>query len=260
MWARRAVLGLALLLGACGGDDAAVSEDAAADAVSDVVVIDIPADGHVPADVPTDVPADVGADVPPDIGPMNACLPLGDGPGYRIASRAALRWKRSAVMEADLQTALGLEGAAVCGEIGLDGNCFDRVHLVALGGNDPIELTMYTPIPEPNAFTPLAVDRVVSAACGRRADLDWQAQTNGEPAQVFDKLDLTAATIDPETAGLGEQVDVLYRRLLARDPSVAERDIVRDMAAELDGEALSPREFAKLACVAIATTTEFIFQ
>ena len=51
-----------------------------------------------------------------------------------------------------------------------------------------------------------------------------------------------------------EQVDALYRRLLSRDPTDDERTIVASLA---DGQ--SGADFAKLACFAIGSSTEFLF-
>ena len=72
-----------------------------------------------------------------------------------------LRWKRSDALFADLAGALELERAAVCSEQGVD--CA-RIHRVALGGNDPFESTIYSPLTEPLVITPLVAERVVMAA------------------------------------------------------------------------------------------------
>ena len=197
---------------------------------------------------------DVGEDVPPP----NACLPSGEGPAYKISARASLRWKRAKALQRDLAGALGLGVGSMCSEVGFEGICFGLLHLVPLGGNDPIVAAMYKPLAEPSVSTSLATDRVVVAACGRRVDMD----TLMDPV-VFKHIDLGLAEISPESPGLDAQTEDLYRRFLARDPTSAEKAHIRTLAEPLtlNGEtsAVSARDFAKMACYAIATTTEFLF-
>jgi hypothetical protein len=57
---------------------------------------------------------------------------------------------------------------------------------------------------------------------------------------------------------LADQIAVLYRRLLGRDPDPAEQAILLVLAEPLDGEPITPREFAKTACFTVATTPEMI--
>ena len=181
------------------------------------------------------------------------------GPPFQISARARLRWKRVVALEQDLAAAMELAPAELCYEVGFPGICFSLLHLVPLGGNDPVIAAMYEPLKTPTVATALATDRVVIAACGRRADLD-----TANPPLVFKHIDMTLAEVSPDTEGLDDQIDELYRRFHGRIATDAEKSRVRSLAEPLmqengTGLPVSARELAKTACYAIATTTEFLF-
>ena len=52
----------------------------------------------------------------------------------------------------------------------------------------------------------------------------------------------------------------LFDRLLQRDPSETELEAIRLLRTDDDGGEVSARDFAKMACVAVGTSTEFLFQ
>jgi hypothetical protein len=197
---------------------------------------------------------DIDEDIPAE--PSNVCIPAGQGPPFKVAERADLRWKRVSALEFDLLTAMKL-GPKSCGEIGLAGVCFS-LHRVPLGGNDPVANAMYQPLAKPTLTSSLSFDRVVVALCGRRADEDHKAALDGLDPQVFTHLDWSAASVDPDDPKLADQITVLYQRLLGRDPDPAETAILLALAEPLEGEPITPREFAKTACFTVATTTEMI--
>jgi hypothetical protein len=188
---------------------------------------------------------------------FNACVPVEDGPGFEISSKADLRWKRATPLKNDLMVGLGLSEQEVCSELGLDGFCFNLIHMVPLGANDPVKAAMYKPVSEPGATAPLAIDRVVLSACGARADLDAVAPAASRV--VWREIDLELTSLDPNDVAIGNDVQGLYRRLLARDPTAEESALVASLAEDVNGEPVSPRDFAKMACYAVATTSEFIF-
>ena len=249
-----------LLWAGCKSDPptppADTSSEVSPDTGGDTSPVDV-GDDSITLDTGPDAGPDV-QDVGEDVPPPNACLPSGEGPAYKISARASLRWKRAKALQRDLAGALGLGVGSMCSEVGFEGICFGLLHLVPLGGNDPIVAAMYKPLAEPSVSTSLATDRVVVAACGRRVDMD----TLMDPV-VFKHIDLGLAEISPESPGLDAQTEDLYRRFLARDPTSAEKAHIRTLAEPLtlNGEtsAVSARDFAKMACYAIATTTEFLF-
>jgi hypothetical protein len=174
----------------------------------------------------------------------------------QASQRANLQWKRYAAFEADLATALALPKENLCRELGRE-NCVRGVHLTPLGGHDPFASGLLEPSAEPLATTPTVVERVVLSACSARLELDRTGQRSD--AKVFGAVDLTQAAPAPSEPGARELVSALYRKLLARDADAAELAIVAGLARDLDGKAVPATEFALSACVAIGTSTEFLF-
>jgi hypothetical protein len=174
-----------------------------------------------------------------------------------MSTKNALTWKRYRTFEQDLLGALELTKGELCNELGVF-SCIDFIHLVPLGGNDPFGNGQYTPMIAPVVNTPIAVDRVALSGCGKRVDTD----ADGQPV-VFDELDLAATSLDLSDADTAAAVDAtltdLYRRLLARDPLPEELEALTALTEDGDGNPLTAREFAKLACFAVATTSEFLF-
>ena len=193
---------------------------------------------------------------------MNACLPVSDAPAFEIAASPSLRWKRVRAIRQDLMRGLELTQAETCSEIGLD-VCYDLVHLVALGGNAPVIASMYKPIEEPTVTTPISLDRVVLHACGRRVDLDAAAQADAGGADdsgLLTSIDLNAAAIASTSPGVSELVTRVYRQLLTRNPTAEEQAALEIHADDDVDGTLTAAEFAKLACYAVGTTSEFLFQ
>jgi hypothetical protein len=175
----------------------------------------------------------------------------GSAAPYRTSSRALLQWKRAAALEADLISALQLSREQLCVEVG-GKSCIREVHLVPMGGNEPYESGLMKPSAEPLATTPSVVDRVLLSACSTRARLDAE----GAP-QVFTALALNGPLPPADDPAIATTIRDLYRRLLARDPTPRELELVAGLA-EGDG-ALSSRDFAALSCFTIGSSAEFLF-
>lgn len=166
-----------------------------------------------------------------------------------------LQWKRAAAVGHDLQRALELTSEQLCLEVGT-APCVEQVHLVALGGHDPFGLGLYESLATPLATTPIALDRVALSGCAARADLDRAA---GGAAVVFRGIDLAGAAPALDDPAIATMTTELYRRLLARDPLATELALIGELALDESGQAIAARDFAVLACYAIATTSEFLF-
>lgn len=194
-------------------------------------------------------------------GPPNACLPPGSGPGFKVSARPDLRWKRARSLELDLMAALELKQGETCSELGFGlaapGLCFNLIHQVPLGSNDPVHTGLYRPMEEPGATTALAMDRVFLGACGQRVDVDASLPLG--QGVVFRHLNLAAQSVDPEDAALAQDVRELFHRLLAREPTAKELLGVGSLAVPVDGVPVPARDVAKMACYAVASMTEFIF-
>jgi hypothetical protein len=89
-------------------------------------------------------------------------------------------------------------------------------------------------------------------------DADTVRPTAADP-RVFRNLDLTAASVDRDDPALASDVEELYRRLLAREPSEEELELTKGLADPVDGVSPTARDVAKMACYAVATSTEFLF-
>ena len=194
---------------------------------------------------------------PPAPDEPNACVAAADGPGFAISAKADLRWKRSSALQNDLINALALDTSSVCSEVGLPGTCFSLIHLVPLGGNDPVKSGLYHPLAEPGVTSSLSTDRVVLSACGIRADAE---SIGAAPKVLWKNIDFAAASLSHDDPAIKTDVTELYHRLLSRDPTADELAAVASLADDVNGAPVNPRDFAKMACYAVATTTEFLFQ
>jgi hypothetical protein len=174
----------------------------------------------------------------------------------KTSHRANLQWKRYAAFEADLSAGLSLPKETLCTELGRE-NCVRGVHLTPLGGHDPFATGLLEPSAEPLATTPTVVERVVLSACSARLELDKAGKRSD--AKVFAAIDLSQPAPAPSEPASRELVSALYRKLLARDPDEAELGIVSGLARDLDGKPVPAADFALSACVAIGTSTEFLF-
>jgi hypothetical protein len=213
-------------------------------------------------------------------------------------ARTHLRWKRFRVLQNDLARALALPERELCTERTGDqcaaggivtlkdwlrnekipesqideeckkrqggGSCNENVgpyipidnprgaHVVPLGGNNALLGGVFEPLAEPIVTTPIVTERYVLMACSERAARD----VTGTPT-VFVRFDIRAPVISAASAGTSDTVTDLYKRLLARSPTDTERTAIVGM---LEGSPMRGEDFARLACFAIATQPEFIFQ
>lgn len=175
--------------------------------------------------------------------------------GTGTAAEETLMWKRGAALAADLGRALALNDAELCTEVS-DVPCVD-VHRAPLGRSDPFGTGLLSPASRPMATTALATERVALSACSTRVEKDRA----GSP-QVFEGIDLSdqplSADLAAQRAAAEQLAKTLYPRLLSRTATPAEVDVLRELAIGSTGQPVSARSFAKLACFAIATTTEFV--
>lgn len=175
-----------------------------------------------------------------------------DGPAppeQAPSARPRVKFKTANRYAADLSRALSIPTDALCRELD-DFDCVE-VHRIALGEVDAFGLRLFEPLESPPLSAPIAVDRIALTACGERAALDFetpaQAELFGEVAQG------EAGRADRDAV-----VDLLYGRLLLRDPTDAEREAVTAMHDDLPDERRT-QTWAQMACFAIATSTEALF-
>lgn len=164
-------------------------------------------------------------------------------------SSETLTWKRYRAFEHGLASALNLPANELCTELGRS-SCINEAHLSVLGGNEPYVNTQYERLQAPSALTPIAVERIVLAACERRRILDRDL---GEKAIIFRGWTTSTTTVSAsQIKALGED---LYRRFLARDPTEAEiqgLDKIRELVQV-------PEKIALSVCFVIGSQTENVF-
>lgn len=184
------------------------------------------------------------------------CQGSGSGDGDPDLSTASTRnqliWKRHHALAQDLARALELEPAELCTELG-ELDCIHDVHLTSLGGHDPVVQGLYEPIAAPLATTPLALDRVAVAACGRRVELDRQSPV------VFTALALDGDAPAADEPAFEQTVVTLYRRLLGREPTPEEIELHAHLLVDDANERVAADRFAHLSCFVVVTSAEFSF-
>ncbi|MEM9453601.1 MAG: hypothetical protein AAGF11_05450 [Myxococcota bacterium] len=176
----------------------------------------------------------------------------GDPDLSTASTRNRLIWKRQHALTQDLVRALELEPTELCTELG-ELDCINDVHQASLGGHDPIAQGLYEPIAEPLTTTPLALDRVALAACGRRVQLDRQAPV------VFTTLALDGEAPSADAPAFEQTVVTLYRRLLGREPTPEELELHAELLVDDAGERVGADRFAHLSCFVVVTSAEFLF-
>ena len=200
---------------------------------------------------PGDVAADVDAedDVAADGDTTAEEILVPEGPIASLTPR--LRLRTGAVLADDLAAALELPRESVCRELGRY-DCATEVHAIALGGVEPYELNLHNPLPIAPVTAPIAVDRIALGARRERVDFEAMGQGLFAPLAVLDGAP-TQATLDD----IGR---ALFRRILRRDATADELAETSAVYAELaaEGGDATTRDFAILACFAVATHVEAI--
>lgn len=196
-------------------------------------------------------PAPQGPPAPP--GPVDDDLAA-----MARSTRGALVWKRGPALANGLSAALVVPVEDLCRELGRF-DCVGLAHQVPLGGNDAFVKGQYQPLIEPGATTAVAFDRLALSACSVAVELD-----RGRPAGfIFRGHALDDVPLNPSDPAVQEGARFvgaeLYRRLHGREPRAPEQDALLELLTDDEGRGTSGLDFAKLACFAVASTTETLF-
>jgi hypothetical protein len=200
---------------------------------------------------PSPSPAPQGPPAPP--GPVDDDLAT-----MARSTRGALVWKRGPALANGLSAALVVPVEDLCRELGRF-DCVGLAHQVPLGGNDAFVKGQYQPLIEPGATTAVAFDRLALSACSVAVELD-----RGRPAGfIFRGHALDDVPLDPSDPAVQEGARFvgaeLYRRLHGREPREPEQHALLELLTDDEGRGTSGLDFAKLACFAVASTTETLF-
>jgi|GEM_PF-929738 len=185
--------------------------------------------------------------------------PVIDDPlaGIAASTKNELLWRRARAVQTGLAQALAIPAEDVCRELDRY-SCVDLVHQVQLGGNEPFAQGLYEPLRAPSTTTALSFDRVALSACSAAVEIDAE-----RPAPVIFRghplTDEPLRDSDDDAVGARLLGATLVQRLHAREPQPRELDALLPLLVDDDGAPVSGRTFAKLACFAVASTTESLF-
>ena len=174
--------------------------------------------------------------------------------------------KRANVLNNILYKALDLpDKKAVCTELGKKKlQCADVVHRVALGSMEAYDNTMYQHPEGVSLTSPIALDRLVLAACSRRAMADLgtiRDNVLSEQAVIFKKVKLTSDGRLVLNEAIDQAISRLYQRGLTRDPTPAERDAIKDLYQKIFDENPigAAANWMKLSCFVVFSSIEGAF-
>ena len=173
-----------------------------------------------------------------------------------ISAKATVKFKAHQRLLNDLSTALSLPVDQVCAELGQFA-CGD-VHVIALGGVDPYGAGIYEPLKSSAVTTPIAVDRLVLAACQRRAHADFQDLSS---AVIF-KLQVNGGQLaDANDASVDAVITDLFHRVHLREPKPSEVTHLRQLYVDIEarGGSEPAKDWATLSCYAVASMMESVF-
>ncbi len=178
----------------------------------------------------------------------------GTAPGMARSDKAQVRFKRDVRLRNDFAQALGLDGDALCVELG-QYDCVGEVHGVALGGLRPYDLGINEHPRETGVTAPLVVERIALSGCAERVKRDFDGER-----LIYDVPLSGDALADPRGTEAAASITTLYRRALARDPRSSELahhlSFYDAVASESDAPA---RDWAVLTCFAVLTSSESLF-
>jgi hypothetical protein len=172
--------------------------------------------------------------------------------------KANVRFKNGARLRQELTRILGIHPGELCKELDKF-DCF-ATHTIVLGNAEAFNAGLYEPLPSTTATTPLAIDRVMLAACHQRVELDLK---DPERAIVFAGLEIGDGKLTDVNAPAVEQViDRLYQRALSRRVAPSEVAHHRDLYASIEAKGLNQtpaKDWATLSCYAVLTSLEMLF-
>lgn len=174
------------------------------------------------------------------------------------SARGNLRFKGPDRLNADVAAALELPATDLCKELGLY-PCAATVHNVVLGGVEPYGAGLYEAAGVTAAATPLAVDRIMWAACTKRVDQDL---ANLGAATVFRGLSLNGAKLsNPDGDDAKAAITQLVQRGLLREPTEQEFSRYAQLARDIEatGNATPARAWMQSVCFAVLSSAEAIF-
>lgn len=174
------------------------------------------------------------------------------------SARGNLRFKGPERITSDFAAALELSPDALCLELGQYA-CTTAVHNVALGGVDPYGPGLYEAPGVTASTTPLVVERIAWAACGKRVELDL---ADAGKAVLFRNIALDGKKlVSPDGAEVRSAIIEVTQRILLRKPYRTEVERYVKLARDLEatGTAEPARAFMQSLCFSVLSSTESVF-
>ncbi len=170
---------------------------------------------------------------------------------------STLKRVRPRLLGKSLAKALNLNPQGMCLELGKI-PCIDLVHKVALGGMNAYGNSQYQFPQSPGITSPIAFDRVILSACIQRAQIDL---SNTAEAFIYKDLKLSIDGRLVKDAAIDAALDRLYQKAFLRDPSVQEREALKDLYEDIyhtepNGAAIN---WMALSCYAVLSSVESVF-
>jgi hypothetical protein len=209
------------------------------------------------AGCPTPAPPDGGSDT----GPTNdGGTGGGTDAGSSLAKSAKgnLRFKGPERLNADFATALELDAADVCKELG-QYDCSTSVHPLALGGVDPYGKGLYEGQLTTGATTPIVVDRMALLACGERVARDLSDPSH---AIIFKGVLGAGGTVaDRNGPEVTAAITELYHRVLLREPEPQELAALKQLVGDIEAThtAEPGKQWLRAACFTVLSSAESVF-
>jgi hypothetical protein len=174
--------------------------------------------------------------------------------------------KRANVLNNILFKALDLpDKKAVCTELGKKKlQCADVVHRVALGSMEAYDNTMYQHPEGVSLTSPIALDRLVLAACATRAGRDFAKLRNNvisDQAVIFKHVKFTSDLRLVLNEAIDQSIVRLYQRGLTRDPTPSETQAIKDLYQQVFDENPigAAINWMTLSCFVVFTSIEGAF-
>jgi hypothetical protein len=178
-------------------------------------------------------------------------------PGISRTSR--VKFKGVKRLQNDLIRILKVDQDVLCKELGLY-SCTDFVHQITLGGIEPYVKTLFSPNPQTSVTAPLALERVLLAACTQRLIQDYQ---NPQQAILMrtDEFNGQMQFIDASSA-TERVLNYLFHEALLRDPNANELSSALSLYEELQAQneiQMPVVEWTRSMCIATLSSIEFLF-
>jgi hypothetical protein len=172
-----------------------------------------------------------------------------------VSSDPRVKFKPGDVYMTDLSDGLAIPRDEICKELGRH-DCFKTAFRIVMGGVDPYDMRILTPLDNASLASPIALDRVALHACTLRVARDVETPAS---AVLF-----KAPRGHADKAWINRSTTAIYDRVLRRAATPSEK---AQMAAfyqtvakgRKDAPAAADQDFVTLGCFAVASSLEATF-